>query len=394
MKIRTEKPQRGIRIFGLASFFNDLGSDMIYPVWPLFITVTLKANMSALGFLDGLGEALVSLSQALSGYLSDRWRKRKIFIWTGYLCGVLSRLGYAVSAVWTQVLPFRVLDRAGKVRSAPRDAMVADLSTDRNRGRNFGLMRAMDHAGAAAGILACIVLVNFINLRLLFALAAVPSLISVFLIVVLIKDRTPSGPDKIFKGLSLKSLPPDFRTYLAASGFFALGAFSYSFLLIFAREAGFKAGFVPVLYLLYTAAASIFSIPFGRLSDRLGRKKVLYFSFVLWAAVCLGMILVRSLILMTVLFIFYGLHKAALEPVQRTWVCEMAPAELRASFLGAYQMTIGLCALPASLLAGILWDRFGRIVPFVLSLALTGLAALALAFVKEMRCHDSMSPHQ
>jgi len=386
------KPPRGIRIFALASFFNDLGSDMIYPVWPLFITVTLKANMSALGFLDGLGDALVSLSQALSGYLSDRWRKRKVFIWTGYLCGMLSRLGYALSAVWTQVLPFKILDRAGKVRSAPRDAMVADLSADRNRGRNFGLMRAMDHAGAVAGILACLVLINLIDLRLLFALAAVPSLVSVALILALIKERIPAGSNRNFKRLSLRSLPADFRTYLVASALFSLGAFSYSFLLIFAREAGFKTGFVPVLYLLFTATASLFSIPFGRLSDRLGRKKVLGLSFSLWSVVCLGMIFGRSLVFMAVLFLVYGLHKAALEPVQRTWVCEMAPAELRASFLGAYQMTIGMCALPASLLAGILWDRFGRLMPFALSLALTGLAALVLVFIREKKTDNGSCP--
>ncbi|OGD26825.1 MAG: hypothetical protein A2Y56_02930 [Candidatus Aminicenantes bacterium RBG_13_63_10] len=392
MKNRKEKTPRTIRAFALASFFNDFGSDIIYPVWPLFITVTLKANMSVLGLLDGLGEALVSLSQALSGYLSDRWRRRKIFIWTGYLCSALSRLGYALSAAWTQVIPFRVLDRAGKIRSAPRDAEVSDLSTDQNRGRNFGLMRAMDHGGAVAGILACIVLINLIDLRLLFALAAVPSLISVVLILLLIKERAPSGPHRIFKGLTFKSLPADFRTYLLASAFFALGAFSYSFLLIFAREAGFKTGFVPVLYLIYTASASFLSIPFGRLSDRMGRRKVLYISFALWAVVCLGMIFGRNLVFLAALFVVYGLHKAALEPVQRTLVCEMAPAALRASFLGTYQMTIGLCALPASLLAGFLWDRFGRAVPFALSLGLTALAALALAFVGEKRDEKNSCP--
>src|SRR4030042_680133 len=131
---------------------------MIYPVWPLFVTTVLNANMAALGLLDGLGEALVSISRAVSGYLADRIRKRKVFIWSGYLCGAISRIGYSLSGTWQHLVPFRILDRAGKMRSAPRDAMIADLSAKENRGRNFGLMRAMDNLGAVCGILVCIVL--------------------------------------------------------------------------------------------------------------------------------------------------------------------------------------------------------------------------------------------
>jgi MFS family permease len=380
-KLKAES-KRTIRVFALASFFNDFGSDIIYPVWPMFITTVLRANMAVLGFLDGLGEALVSLSQAVSGTLSDRWQKRKVFIWTGYLCGSLSRLGYALSSIWTQVIPFRVLDRAGKIRSAPRDAMVADLSTEANRGRNFGLLRAMDNAGALAGILACIILVNFLDLRVLFALAALPSLVSVAVILLLIREAKPAEKH-VFRGVFLKDFSSNFRLYLISNAIFALGAFSYSFLLIFAKDAGFKPGFVPVLYLLYTAAASFLSLPFGRLSDRFGRKPILLISFGLWSVVSLGMVFGRSLVFMGGMFVVYGLHKAALEPAQRALVSDLAPAGLRASFLGTFQMVIGLCALPASFLAGLLWDRFGRAVPFLLSLALTVGSAVLLLFVKD-----------
>ena len=142
--------KKTIRTFAWASFLNDMGSDIISPVWPLFVTQVLKANMAALGFLDGLGEALVSLSKALAGYASDRLRKRKIFIWTGYLCGGISRWGYALSSVWPHLIPFRILDRAGKIRSSPRDAMIADMSTSLNRGRHFGIIRAMDNGGPSS----------------------------------------------------------------------------------------------------------------------------------------------------------------------------------------------------------------------------------------------------
>ncbi len=373
-----------IRTFALASFLNDMGSDIIYPIWPLFVTQVLKANMSALGFLDGLGEALVSLSQAASGYLSDRLRRRKAFIWAGYLCGALSRLGYAASSIWQHLIPFRVLDRAGKIRAAPRDALIADISTDDNRGRNFGLLRTMDNLGAAAGILICIAFVNLLGIRLLFALAAIPSLAASLLILTGIRESRTNGRS-IYKGLSLKDLGPNLRLYILLNALFALGAFSYSFLLIYAKGAGFKVIFVPVLYLIYTATASFLSYPFGRLSDRVGRKPVLFIAFGLWALVCLGVLVGRNAVVVAALFILYGAHKAALDPVQRTLVCELSPLSFRASCLGGFQMVVGFCALPASFLAGLLWDRVGMTTPFCLSLALTAAAAALLVFVRERR---------
>jgi len=373
-----------MRTFAFASFLNDMGSDIIYPVWPLFVTGILKANMAALGFLDGLGDALVALSQAGAGYVSDRIQKRKIFIWIGYLCGSLSRLGYSISSVWQHLIPFRVLDRVGKIRNAPRDAMVADLSTNDNRGRNFGLLRTMDNAGAVVGILICIALFNVLGYRLLFALAALPSLVGAGLILVNIKEAKTDGT-KIYKGLSFKDIDRNLWLTMVLNAIFALGAFSYSFLLIYAKNFGIKIVFVPVLYLIYTALASVFSWPFGKLSDRIGRKRVLMLAFVLWAGVCLGIISGRSPILVVGLFALYGIHKAALDPVQRTLVSELCPSAFRSSCLGAFQMLVGLCALPASLIAGLLWERVGVLAPFYLSLALTSVAFGLLFLVKENR---------
>jgi MFS family permease len=376
--------KKTIRTFALASFLNDMGSDIIYPIWPYFVTNILRANMAALGFLDGLGDALVSLSQAASGYFSDRIKKRKIFIWTGYLCGSLSRLGYALSSIWQHLIPFRILDRVGKIRSAPRDALVADISTNETRGRNFGLLRTMDNAGAVMGILICIAFINLLGFKLLFALAAIPSLIGALLIFLNIKEKK-SGEVKIYKGISFKDINKNLRLYMFLNALYALGAFSYSFLLVYAKNFGFKVGFIPVLYLIYTASASIFSLPFGKLSDKIGRKPVLMLAFLFWAGVCLGIIVSRSLVLFVGLFVLYGIHKAALDPVQRTLVCELSPFSFRASCLGAFQMVIGLCAFPASLVAGLLWERMGMFAPFFFSLGLTAAAFCLLFFVKEGR---------
>lgn len=382
--MEQKQTQKTIRVFALASFLNDLGSDIIYPIWPLFVTSVLGANMAVLGFLDGLGEALVSISQGFSGYLSDRIRKRKVFIWSGYLCGALSRVGYGLSAAWQQLIPFRILDRAGKIRSAPRDAIIADISTGDNRGRHFGLLRTMDHLGAVCGIIICILFFKALRYRTLFLLAAIPSLIGVSLILLLIRE--PKAESKIYKGITLSVINRDFKLFLFSSCLFALASFSYSFLLIYARKAGFRVEFVPVLYLVFTIFAALFSLPFGKLADKLGRKPVLMLSYILWALVVLSLIFVKNGYLAIVpTFVLYGLHKAALEPAQKAFAAELIPQELRASALGGLQMAIGLCALPASLAAGVLWDRVGYLTPFYFSLGLTILAMGILFLVKEDR---------
>src|SRR3989338_3294525 len=281
-----KQAKKTIRVFALASFLNDLGSDIIYPLWPMFVTSVLGANMAVLVLLDGLGEALVSLSQAASGYISDRIRKRKVFVWIGYLCGGASRIGYSVASVWQHLIPFRILDRAGKIRSAPRDAIIADISTKENRGHNFGLLRAMDNFGAVCGIIVSILFLNILGYRKLFLLAAIPSLIGALIIFLFIKEQKASDT-KIYKGFTLKHLDNNFRLFLFLSAIFALGSFSYSFLLIFAKKCGFSITAVPVLYLVFTIFAALFSLPFGKLSDRVGRKRVLIAAYSFWIAVCL-----------------------------------------------------------------------------------------------------------
>jgi len=378
--VKQKETRRFMAVFSSASFLNDLGSDMIYPVWPLFVTEFLKVNMAVLGLIDGLGNAIVSLSQVGSGYLSDRLRKRKIFIWTGYLCGSASRVGYALSTAWQHLIPFRILDRSGKIRGAPRDAIVADISTRENRGRNFGLLRTMDHLGAACGVIVSILFLGYLGYRSLFLLASIPSLIGALLIFVFVKDRKTK---RIYKGLSLKDLTPSLKLFLILSGVFALGSFSYSFLQVYAREFGFEEWVVQVLYLVFTVTASLMSLPLGKLADKLGRKFVLVLAYSLWGALCLGFVLVRSYVGIVLLFVLYGLHLGAIQPVQRTFVSELSPTEYRASILGTFQMIVGLCALPASVVAGLLWVYFGMSAPFYFSLGLTSLTVALMLFVKE-----------
>jgi len=323
--------RRFLAVFSTASFLNDFGSDMINPVWPMFVKAFPGASVAVLGLIDGLGDAIVSLSQAGSGYLSDRISKRKVFVWLGYLFGSTSRIGYALSIVWQYLIPFRILDRSGKMRGAPRDAMVADISTDENRGRNFGLLRAMDNLGAVFGVLTCLILIGTFGLgflQTLLLLASLPSLIGAALIFAFIRDRKTS---QIHRGLSLKDLTFNFKLFLFLSALFALGSFSYSFLLIYVGDLDFKTTILPLFeiqilfYLVFTAVASLMSLPFGWLADKTGRKTVLILSFVFWGLVCLGFVYVTSLMEIGLLFVVYGLHRAAIEPVQKALVSELSP---------------------------------------------------------------------
>lgn len=378
--MEKNESKKTVRTFALASFLNDMGSDMIYPVWPLFVT-SLGANMAVLGFLDGLGDSLVAISQSVSGYLSDKFRKRKFFIWLGYLFGALSRIGYALSPTWHMLIPFRVLDRSGKIRNPPRDAIIADVSQNANRGGHFGLLRAMDNLGAVCGILVTIALIEYLGYRQLFLIAAIPSVLAVILILARIQERKDTAI--VYKGLKLSDLTPNSRLFLFLSSVFALGAFSYSFLLIFAGKYGFQTMTIPVLYLTFTVFAFLSSIPFGRLSDRFGRKWIMLVSFVLWGLVCLDLIYMQNTAAIWLAFVLFGLHRGAIDTVQKAFVSELVPEAYRASGLGGFQMVIGLVALPSSVIAGLLWDNISVLAPFYFSLALSVIAIMMLLFVKE-----------
>jgi MFS family permease len=387
VEVTEAEAKRTVNTFAAVSFLHDAGSDMVFPVWPLFLKEVLRADMAVIGLVDGLGDAMVSLSSAAAGYVSDRVRRRKVFIWPGYIMGGAARVGYAVSVTWQQVVPFKVLDRAGKIRSAPKDAIVADISNRSNRGRRFGFLRAMDNLGAVVGIVFAIAFVwafsaTASTYRTLFMIAAIPSFVGALVVVLMIKER-PAGGIKVFKGLRLKDLGRDYRLFLLLSAIFAVSNFSYSFFLLFASAHHFQDAFVPVLYLTFTAVAALVSIPSGRLADTWGRKRVMTLSLLLWAGVAVVVLADQGIVAIVVAFVLYGAHKGALEPVQRAFVSELTPSDFRSSGLGAYQMVVGLCALPASLIAGFLWDVVGAWAIFAFALAFTLVAVGMLQFVRE-----------
>ena len=188
--------------------------------------------MAVLGFIDGLGDAVVSISQAVSGYFADKTQKRKPFIWIGYIFAGIARVGYAFSPVWHYIIPFRVIDRMGKMRGSPRDAIIADVSTDQNRGRNFGFLKMMDNLGAVCGVIFTIIFFKYLGYTKIFIIAAIPSIFAAALVFWFIKDGAKDR--KIFKGITFKDFHRDLILYMVLSALFAISSFSYSFLLIFA----------------------------------------------------------------------------------------------------------------------------------------------------------------
>lgn len=381
--MEQKKGKKVLRTFAWASFLNDFGSDIVSPLWPIFVTSVLGANMAVLGLIDGLGEAVVSISQAVSGFISDKVKKRKIFIWLGYLLAGVARIGYALSSTWHYVIPFKILDRLGKLRGTPRDAIIADFSNHNNRAGNFGYLRMMDNLGAVCGIVFTILFFQFLGYTKLFFIAAIPSLVGSVLIFTLIKENKASG-NGTYRRVSWKDFNLDFRILLFMGSIFALASFSYSFLLVFAKQFGVAIALIPFLYLVYNLTASAFSLPFGKLADATTRKFVLYLSFIFWILVCLSFIFFqKNLIVIFIAFILYGLHKGALDPIEKTLVSEFAKPELKASTLGGYQMIVGLCALPASFIAGLLWDKVSVSAPFYFSLMLTLISMVLLSLVKE-----------
>ena len=376
-----ERRRKTVWLFSLGAFLNDLGYYAVITIWPIFVTSVIGASVTFLGFIDGLGDAFVSLSQAGSGFLSDKLRKRKVFIWLGYFLAFISRIVYAVSYQSWQLIPGKILDRAGKMRDAPRDAIVADITPREKRASAFGVLRAADRGGAVFGLLASILLVGYFSYRQMFLLAAIPSLLGSLIVLFFVREHTYA--DHLKPMFSFKFISRDLKIFTLTSAIFTLGAFSDSFYILAANRLGVSLKFVPLFFLAFLFFSSIFAIPFGKLSDKIGRLFVVAVSFILFIIVNLIFIFYQSFWMIFIAFVTLGIHSAAYEGNLKTIIAEFAPPPLRSSIIGSFQMLIGLIALPASLIAGILWDGIGLKAPFVLSLALTFIALLLLFFVRE-----------
>jgi MFS family permease len=373
---------RNVFVLGLVSFAADISTEMLYPVLPIFLTTTLGTPVALVGVIEGVAEGTASVSKVPAGFVSDRLPERRPLVATGYGLAALGKLLLALSFVWPVALVARFTDRLGKgVRTSPRDALIADSTTPEQRGRAFGFHRAMDTLGAVVGPLiglAMVVAFGQGHLRPIFALAVIPALLSVVL-VWLARERkrrvieTKSERVKI----DLSGAPSGYWLLIGVSLLFAFGNSSDAFLLLRAKDLGLSLEAVILVYVLYNVAYAALAFPAGILADRIAPRWVLVGGYIVFGLVYLGFALDNGSALVWLLFPAYGIPLAMTEGVSKALVSNLVPAERRGAFLGLHAMAIGLTAVVASVIAGVLWDQVGPAAPFALGAA-TGIAAAVL----------------
>ncbi|MGA2436037.1 MAG: MFS transporter [Bryobacteraceae bacterium] len=383
---------RNVLYLSVVSLLTDISSEMIYPLVPLFLWSTLGAPVAIIGVVEGLAETTASLLKGISGALSDRLGRRKPFLLWGYGLAALTKPLLAVAHAWPVVLAARVLDRFGKgLRGSPRDAMIADSTQTAFRGRAFGFHRSGDNIGAVCGPLLAIPLLAVFhqNLRSVFLCAFVPGLLSTLLILKVRDSGRGKKAQNLWEGFHPRSMSPGFRLFLLVAVIFAIGNSSDAFLILRAKQLGAGTNTVLLMFTLANLVNVLSSYPAGMLSDRWGRKRLLIAGFLIFAAVYYGFGTAASPFPLWLWFAAYGVYLGLTEGIARALVVDLVPEASRGTALGIHATALGLCALPASLIAGLLWQRFG-LAPAFLYGAATALVSAAL--FGSLRIEPSRNP--
>ena len=374
-------------ITGIASMLTDISTEMVYPLIPLYLAA-LGAPPAILGVIEGFAESTASLLKVFSGRFSDKLRRRKPVAIVGYAGSTIGKVLLYISQSWGLVFAGRMVDRLGKgIRTAPRDALIADSVPEGKRGKAFGLHRAMDSLGAAAGVALSIWLVTTVGHNLLphdyqriFLISLIPAALGVAALL-FIRERKKEAAALDLPRLSFRHLPAKLKWFLFVVTLFALGNSSNQFLILRAKNLGMSVLAALAAYLLYNVVYSVLSYPFGHLSDRIGRKRLLVAGYAFYGLVYVGFALTRRPEVVWLLFALYGVFSALNEGLEKALVADIAPADQRGTFVGLHSTLTGVGLLPASLLAGGLWSLFGAPAPFWFGGVLGLLAAIGLAIV-------------
>jgi len=381
---------RNVIVLGLVSLFQDLSSEMLYPVVPLFLASVLGAPMTVIGLIEGFAEFTAAILKAVFGRLSDRFQRRRAFISLGYGLSAMSRPVLLLANSWGFVLASRLLDRLGKgVRTSPRDALLAASAPAEQRGKVFGFHRALDTSGAVIGPLVAIWLlaVTDNDYRFVFLIAVIPTT-GAFLLTFLVKEAKPEiVTNKLTDHWSLitENLPPAYWKFLAINFIFFLGNSSDVFLILRAKDLGLSSTSAIFAYVIYNLTFALSAAPAGILSDRLGRRRVMQAGFILFACVYAGCALAQSTFVIWPLFALYGFYAAMTEGVGKAAIVDLVAPEHRGSAIGVFYMATGCAALIANGLAGWLWKEFGASTALIFSAALALAAGIFLFAWKERR---------
>lgn len=395
---------RNVTIAGLASFFMDVSSEMIYPLVPLFLANVFGVNKSVIGLIEGIAESTASLLKTFSGWFSDRIGNRKWLIAAGYGISTLSRPIVALATGWHHVMGSRFMDRFGKgVRTAPRDTIIAE-STDREYlGRAFSFHRSLDTMGAVVGPALSFFFLGLFsnNYRIVFWLSMIPGVIAVLLIILFIKERDQGFKDSrgqvkppedehsnpgILEPLTPSSFDWRFKFFVLIAGLFAVGNSSDVFLILRAQQIGIPILIIPMVYLLFNLVYSLSAIPAGMAADRFGMKRIILMGFVLFAILYYGFATVSDTKTIWILFGFYGLFMGLTEGVQKAFLSTIIPQDFKATAFGVYNTVVGIAMFPASLIGGWLWDHVSPSMTFYFGVITAILSAiLFIIFIAVVR---------
>ncbi|MEO0136399.1 MAG: MFS transporter [candidate division WOR-3 bacterium] len=370
---------RNIFALGLVSLFTDLSTEMSYALIPIFLKEVLKAQPVFIGLVEAIAESTASVLKTFSGYISDRLKKRKLFIFIGYTFSAIVKPLLAAATQGWHVLLVRFADRFGKgIRTAPRDALIAESTKAEYYGRTYGFHRAMDTLGAILGPLSAFLILSLShqNYRLLFALAFIPGLIAVLIIIFAVRDILPEKERTL--RFSLKEINPQLKTFFIIIIIFTLGNSSDAFLILRAKDLGLSVNMIPILWLVFNISYFLWSYPAGVISDRIGRKKTIIFGFLIYSMTYSALAFNNKTYLLWPIFIVYGLYYGFTEGNLRALVADLTSPEYRGTIFGIYHTVVGITLLPANLLMGYLWQKLGFTIALLFGAFLSLFSALLL----------------
>lgn len=379
---------RTIVVLGIVSLLTDLSSEMMIPLIPLFLSNVLNAPGVAIGFIEGVAESTASILRIFAGWVADRTGRPKMLTVAGYGLSAISKPFLAVANSWVQVLGVRFADRFGKgIRSAPRDVIITEAAPQEIRGKAFGFHRTMDTIGAVLGPLAAYIIILLVKggaahqYRMVFLAGAVPAILAVAVLGIFVPERArearPVAPPKI----QWSAFSGRLRLFLVVVTIFSIGNSSDAFLILRANNLGVSVGHVLLIYVLFNAVSALFSLPAGIASDRVGRRPLIVIGMLIFSATYLGFAVAKTPGMVWLLFAVYGLYAGLTAGVLRAYAADLAPRELRGTVIGAYFTLEGLALLPASVIAGLLWDQVSKSAPFYYGSATAIIAALLLLLV-------------
>ncbi|MBS1231319.1 MAG: Major facilitator superfamily permease [Bacteroidetes bacterium] len=370
---------RNILFTGLTSFLTDTSVKMVYSVMPMFL-MSIGASKTSLALIEGVAESTSALIKAVSGFWSDKIGKNKPFMLIGYGLSALIIPLYTFVISPVQVLVLRFIERFGKgIRAAPRDSLIAGSITEGDSGRSFGLQKAMDNSGAIAGPLIAFTMLSLLpgNYRLIFLFAGIPALLAIFVIIFGIREARKSRYE-LFTIFHFRELPVKYYLFLGIIFIFTLGNSTDALLMVKANEVGVKVALIPLVYLVTSVVSVLASIPVGSLADRIGKEKILITGFLIYAVVYYGFGVTTTTGAIVALFALYGLYSAATDGIQKAFISDMIDRNKKGTGLGIYNALLGITLLPASLIAGLLYDKINSSIPFYFGAATAALSAILM----------------